>query len=408
MGVLLNEATDTSGRESPPQILVSLGSRFSLRPEDISVLQRAAGEATAEEWAAAEDEAIYRRVGGLLCHHLRNAGIAEPAASLQHEYRRTALANATFEAELRRLAPSLAEGGVSPLLIKGFALQEIYGNMGLRPMEDSDWVLRTSVEVESVLRVLEEQGYETADAVHWERGPFRIEIHQRVCADDRVSSRYEGGGNEQDVEVWSRSRPSPLGAPYRIPSPEDHLLILSAHLMKHNFSPGIWYADIEAVILSESRFDWEAVLTRAAAWKLLRPLSYTVQMMTRGDSQGRAGLLSCFPAHVLAELERIQPGWLDRVLLELAASGKRLEGEKDEWEEPPVANLLWISNQKGLGGKGRLLWEAAFPRAEIMAQMYPAYRPGLRWWYILLRAADLLRLGARVGFRLLISSHPPA
>jgi len=91
---------------------------------------------------------------------------------------------------------------------------------------------------------------------------------------------------------------------------------------------------------------------------------------------------------------------LDRLLLSLAGRSTRLRGEKEEWERPPIANLLWLSSQEGLWAKLGLLREAAFPRHEVMAQIYPGYRPALRGWFLLRRAADLLRLALRLAGRL--------
>src|SRR3990172_4473394 len=221
----------------PREVLLALDSRFRLEPGELDLLARAAREASPAEWEGGIEETLFRWTAGVLCHPRRGGGV-EPPAKLQKEYRRIALEAVQDEAELRRLGPALRAGGVAVLLIKGAALKGlVYGNPGLRPADDSDWVVRTSGEWEAARHVLADHGY---------RGG-------------------EGGA------VWARPRPAPQGEPFRVPAPEDHLLILCAHLMKHNLEPGIWFTDLEALLRSEAGLDWGAVLSRARARGVLRP-----------------------------------------------------------------------------------------------------------------------------------------
>ncbi|MBI4251150.1 MAG: nucleotidyltransferase family protein, partial [Candidatus Tectomicrobia bacterium] len=209
-----------------------------------------------------------------------------------------------------------------------------------------------------------------------------------------------GPGGGADGAVWARSRPAPLGEPFWVPAPEDHLLILSAHLMKHSFEPGIWFTDLEALLRAEPALDWGAVISRAGEWGLLRPLAYSLRGLGLLDGPRFGAPALALPAAARGALMAARPGPLDRLLLSLAGRSTRLRGEKEEWERPPIANLLWLSSREGLGAKLGLLWEAAFPRHEVMGQIYPGYRPALRGWFLLRRAADLLRLALRLAARL--------
>jgi hypothetical protein len=390
-------------RPAPLSVLLSLDARFRLAPEELDRLARAAGEASPAEWEEAVEETCFRWTAGLLCHHLRQAGV-EPPAKLQREYRRIAMEAVLDEAELRRLGEALRGAGVGVLLIKGAALKGlVYTNPGLRPADDSDWVIRTSGDWEAACRILAGQGYASSEGglgAAWERGRFVVELHRNVLGDERVAGRVSGGGKgggDADEAVWARSLPAPAGGPFRMPAPEDHLLILCAHLMKHNLEPGIWFADLEGLLLAGPGLDWEAVLDRARAWGLLRPLAYALRGLgLLGEGTPGSPALA-LPPGVRAALTEVRPGALDRLLLSLAGQGARLRGEKEEWERPPIGNLLWLSSREGAGSKLRLLREAAFPRHEVMEQIYPGYHPALRGWFLLRRAADLLRLAARVA-----------
>lgn len=408
MAIPVGHAGDRAAARRPLEVLLSLDSRFRLEAGELDLLARAAREASPEEWEEVVAETLFRWTAGLLSHHLRRAGV-EPPAKLQEEYRRVALEAVLDEAELGRLGPALRAAGVEVLLIKGAVLKGlVYTNPGLRPSDDSDWVVRAPEGWEAACRVLAAQGYrpseEGSDAA-WEQGRFVVELHRNVLGDERVLARLPGGGDGAggegpDGAVWARSLPSPLGEPYRMPAAEDHLLILCAHLMKHNLEPGIWFADLEALLLAHPGFDWEAALARASAWGLLRPLAYALRSLgLLGGGRPGAPALP-LPPPVREALAEVRPGRLDRLLLSLAGRSARLRGEKEEWERPPVANLLWLSSQRGLGAKFRLLAEAAFPRHEVIGQIYPRYRPALRGWFLLRRAADLLRLAARLAVRL--------
>lgn len=388
-----------------PQLEVfrSLAGRYRLTKKELESLFHAAQTASEDEWKVAVEESIYRETAGLFCHHLREAGV-EPPNILKAEYKWTALSNTMIEVELIRLAPELHQVGVRVLLIKGTALhQSVYKNPGVRNFEDSDWVFPDRAAADSAAHVLGSLGYESSgnqDNSVWKHGPFKMEFHMNTLGDERVAARIAGLEAKNgliDGEVWSRSRPTVLGAPYLMPAPEDHLLILCAHLMKHNLEPGIWFADLEALLVETEDFDWDAVLERAWRWRLIRPLAFAFRNFGALEVEdrigGRGGIL---PPRVQKTLMEVHPTRMDAYFLALAATGGQISGEKKEWARVPLANLLWLSSQRTLSGKIRLLWEAAFPRHEVMSEIYPDYRAGLRWWFMARRAVDLIRLGARV------------
>ncbi len=381
---------------------MELSSRFRLTPHELALLVNAADQATDEKWKEVEGEAFYRRTGGLLCHHLRSAGL-EPSEDLREEYSGIAQANMMFEAELRRISPHFREAGIRILLIKGSALHHtVYQNPGLRPFEDSDWVLASGNGAAGAGEVLRRLGYEARGdeaSPKWVRGPFTIEFHRNILGDERVGARISAlteTGNEggADADVWRRAIPSALGAPYFIPAPEDHLIILCAHLMKHNFEPGVWFTDLEALLTETPAFEWEVALARARSWGLLRPMAFAFRNLGALGEEG--GPPIPLPLGARRELASVRLTSLDKMLLAIAARGGRLAGEKEEWGRAPIANLLWLSSLERPGEKFRLLWEAAFPRGEVMSGIYPAYRAGLRWWFMLRRVVELARLATRL------------
>ena len=256
---------------------------------------------------------------------------------------------------------------------------------------------------ETAKRELRTLGYKPSghgDDSRWKRGPFIVELHHNVLGDERVAARISGLGAsnaEIDGEVWARARPLVLGEPFLMPAPEDHLLIMCAHLMKHGFEPCIWFVDLEALLLETESFDWAAALDRADRWGLLRAVAFAFRNLgALGGIENLGERGDLLPPGVRAQLAEIRLTSLDSYLLTLAAKGERISGEKKEWRRVPIGNLLWLSSQPTFAGKIRLLWEASFPRGEVMEEIYPDYRPAMRWWFMARRAADLVRLGGRV------------
>ena len=264
------------------EVLLASCGRFLLNPEMRERLVRAAGEATSADWSEVVEKALHIGGGGLLHHHLTAAGVAPPS-ELREAYRWIATLNADWEEEHRRIWEALREVDVPVLLIKGAALQErVYQDAGLRYMEDADWVLREETGRAAAIRVLGTLGYRQADSAFpniWEREDFLIDLHTSFLSDDRIrartrSARESERGGEAEAGIWERARPSTVGESFFVPAPEDHMLILCNHLMKHSFEPGPWFSDLEALLAAEPGFDWGTTLERARAWGVLRSLAY--------------------------------------------------------------------------------------------------------------------------------------
>jgi hypothetical protein len=267
-------------------------------------------------------------------------------------------------------------------------------------MDDVDWILRRGEDIALARRVLEKCGYAPGGEAFpniWAREGFLIDLHTDILGEERRAFRMDAPEIFAEksrivAEIYSRAQTSLLGEPYLVPSPEDHLIILCAHMMKQNFESGIWFSDLEALLSCEPDFGWEVFLGRAEAWGLIRPVAYAFKRVGALGDERRVTV----PPEALGRLREVRPTRLDGALLALSERGLTLAGEKDAWRHPPVANLFWLSSRRGLWAKARLLWEAAFPAGGAMAEIYPSYRPALRWWFLARRAGDLFRLGARV------------
>ncbi|MDP7384715.1 MAG: nucleotidyltransferase family protein, partial [Nitrospinota bacterium] len=188
----------------------------------------------------------------------------------------------------------------------------------------------------AVIRVLRTLGYRQADSAFpniWEREGFLIDLHTSFLGDDRIRARTRSAREtermgEAEAGIWERVRPSTVGESFFVPAPEEHMLILCNHLMKHSFEPGPWFSDLEALLAAEPSFDRDATLERARAWGVLRSLAYAFRAL--GALEDEAGASCAFvllPDKIRKTLNEVHPTRLDRMLLSIAAKGERLTGE---------------------------------------------------------------------------------
>jgi Uncharacterised nucleotidyltransferase len=190
--------------------------------------------------------------GALGWHRLRNSDLrACTAARHLHEaYRLHVIRAALRQRGLLGVLAALQSAGVDPILIKGWAVARIYPDPGLRPFGDHDLVARP------------EQHADAASVI------ANVQIEE--CYVDL----HNGFGrlSDQGLEaLYARSQIVPLGdVEVRILGPEDHLVLLVRHFLRHNAWRPLWLCDIAAALESRpADFDWDRCLGgsgRRANW----------------------------------------------------------------------------------------------------------------------------------------------
>ena len=239
---------------------------------------------------------------------------ASPAAlSLREAYRLHAIHAAVYEHELERAFELLRARGIEPLLIKGWSSALSYPERGLRPLGDMDLCVAPGQYCAALeaLKALED----SVTPVDLHRGL------KKLCA-----CGWE--------ELYERSRLVPLGDSYvRVLAPEDHLHILSVHMLAHGAWRPLWLCDIGAALESlPEGFDWELCLGKGAraGWVMCALGLARVLLGARIDDDALA-----------RRAATSLPGWLVPAVLK-------------EWEAPftpsyyqmPMA--AWLRYRKGL------------------------------------------------------------
>jgi hypothetical protein len=165
-------------------------------------------------------------------------------AGFRQAYRLHTLEAALHRQRIRKALATLREAGLDPVLAKGWAAARLYPEEGLRPYCDLDLYLSPE-EFEVAARL----------------GPRLAEIG---CPVDL----HRGFGRLRDVSeeaLLARSRLVPLeGLEVRVLGPEDHLRLLSLHMLGHGAWRPLWLVDLAVAVESPPALDWDRLLSGSA------------------------------------------------------------------------------------------------------------------------------------------------
>lgn len=196
----------------------------------------------------------------------------------------------TVVARARPLFAALGDAGLTPLLIKGWAVAPAYaGDPRLRPMDDLDFAVLRSARA-LAWRLLVEQGFRPIGGI--------AETHGAL--DRRISWNFSAGGaadvdlhwhlldfaprEEMDRAIERDAVESDLaGIPCRALAPEDAFLSAVLHAARWEpVRPVRWAAD--AVLLVRARgaaFGWDRLVERARAAHAEAPLASALDYLGR-------------------------------------------------------------------------------------------------------------------------------
>jgi hypothetical protein len=184
--------------------------------------------------------------GALLWWLIRESELnTSPAAEeLQQSYRLHTLHALAYQQKIKRVFGLLRANSIEPILIKGWANARLYPQAGLRPYGDVDLCVKPD-EYENALALL----LRMDDAKH-----YPVDLH-------RALGRLDGRSWD---EFYARSRVVKLDdESIRLLSREDHLHILSFHMLEDGAWRPIQLCDIAASLeAADESFDWDLCLGR--------------------------------------------------------------------------------------------------------------------------------------------------
>ncbi len=264
---------------------------------------------------------------------------------------------------------------IRPVLLQGMDLiQEVYGDIGLRPMTDIDlWVLKK--DHPSFVKILLGSGYES-DPLYpntFRRGSTTVDLHTHLLWADRIRAR-QFLLSRTDEEIYRDTRTvSWEGEEAQCLSRYDQVIYLGLHSLKHRFNRLIWLVDIKNITAAWDPSEWEALRSRAKELGQPRILSYVLFLLSH--------VFGYQPQNELSRTLIKRVSFLER---------RALMGRVKGCELPVWAPPFLFSSE--MNGRSRLsfILESLFPRPEILQQVFPSFQA--RPWQLYLK-----RLGQIIG-----------
>ncbi len=163
------------------------------------------------------------------------------AAELRQAYRLNTLNSQIYQAKIEKVFSLLRSAGIEPILIKGWSAARYYPELAFRPYGDIDICVRRDQYLEAVRTLASLGRLESQVDLHSGFGKFGIRTEEDLYARSELVT-------DGQTEV-------------RILGPEDHLRVVSYHLMREGAWRPLWLVDVAATVEARPRnFDWDYCL----------------------------------------------------------------------------------------------------------------------------------------------------
>ena len=327
------------------------------------------------------DMAIREGVAGLLYKNLKKAGVLgylehQHIQHLQSAYYLTVRFNLKLIHDLKEVLQQLNQKNIKVVLLQGIhLLQQIYTDIGLRPLTDIDlWVLPESRDaVDKVLILL---GFEK-DPLYpniFKKDSTIIDINTHIIWADRLKSRRMLLKTSQE-DLFRNCRALDFeGEIAFCLSQVDQVIYLSLHAIKHYADRLIWLVDIKNLIQDWQAADWELLDARCVELGQKRAIFYIMLLL--------AQLFGCqMPSNLRVSLNMNALNRFERRILERRLNGRPL---------PAWSPMVLFTSGKEFYKQVAFIFESLFPRPEILRQVF-ANNSDLKVWQLYLkRAAQLV------------------
>jgi hypothetical protein len=286
-------------------------------------------------------------------------------AALKRRARRCAAATLSQGLALAEILEAFDRRSIPVAVMRGLRMVEsVYGDPGLRPFEDHDLLLPPA-DFEAARAILRRLGYDEPAAGYFRRGGVFVDLHTDPLGARRRPTRAAVFPLNA-APVLGRAVPGRVaGAPALLPEPEDELILLGVHLVKHSFDRLIRIADLAHFLAARGAALRPDVLVRRAA------ASRTLGLLCRAaEAAGHLGP----PVPRFLTTPCVPP--LERWLMRRVAALEPF---------PYTGEILMTLAAPGIGARARFLLDALLPAGETPAD------PWARTALFPRRAADLTR-----------------
>lgn len=260
-----------------------------------------------------------------------NLRTTKAAEKFHQAYRANILQAAIHQRTIEQVSALLRSKGIEPILVKGWAVARLYPEQGLRPYEDIDLCVRPEqfAKAENALKDFPDQ--------------YKVDLH---CGFEKF-----GGGNVE--EIYARSQLVRIGqTDVRVLCAEDHLRILSIHMLREGAWRPMWLCDVAAAVeLRPDDFEWNLCLDRNRRWSnwvicALRLAQELLGADIRGTpaAEKKKPLPGWLVPTILKEWESLQPSMMQRHRAPMASYWSRpasiLAGFRHRWPNPIEATII--------------------------------------------------------------------
>jgi hypothetical protein len=321
--------------------------------------------------------AVREGVAGLLYKNLKKAGVLgylahQHIGHLQSVYYLTVRFNLKLIYDLKEVLQQLNKKNIKVVLLQGIhLLQQIYNDIGLRPLTDIDlWVLPEARE--AVDGVLSGLGFEK-DRLYpniFKKASTIIDIDTHIFWADRIRSRKTLINEKQEVLFQNCQTIDFEGQKAYGLGRIDQIIYLSLHAIKHYADRLIWLVDLKNLLQDWQASDWELLRTRCKELGQENAIDYIMILLTR---------LFDFrePVAVPDNLDVNHLNRLEKMILENRLNGKPL---------PAWSPMLLFTSGKNFSKRAAFIFESLFPRPEILRQVF-ANTANLKVWQLYLKRA---------------------
>jgi hypothetical protein len=209
-----------------------------------------------------------------------------------------------------------------------------------------------------------------------------VELHWRLAG-------HFFSFNPDPAALWDRSVEQTIaGAPVHTFCPEDMLLVLCAHGMKHFWTRLGWICDLAQFIRNTPSIDWDLMLARASTLESRR-------MTVLGLMLTHQVLGSAIPEHVLAEARKLVQPQVDELVHRLFLETRNPEHERPgmDWQLTDgglIQSLLFhVRTRENWSSGLRYFFHRAFT-PNIVDHSWIHLPRGLSFIYYLVRPLRLL------------------
>ena len=279
---------------------------------------------------------------------------AEIRVELMEDYRATAESNLVQLHEFTELAGVLRDRELEVMVLPGVSLLGAYPDLGCRPMDDIDILVRPK-DHERVVEAIVDAGLapQPRYADLFSNARLTIDLHRDLSNSSRIRSRQYAGWMDppevwKDAVDWQRDESC-----VRRMCAEDETVFTAVHALRHGFSRCTWFVDL--LLLLRAGLDCDRLLSKASRYRLQRPLSYALRFLD-------AGAWIELPEAMHTLIDRQEMGSLESRILRRAFADRHLRNWGD---------LLWSFNVSGIHRKFRFLGETFFPAPEVLLQVFP-------------------------------------